>query len=100
PQHVGSRELERFGGLLLEIPAPPEDRGATLRRDYAIPCILEHEYAVSKPNTQGATRCPLANNDNNDRDFQSSHLEKIACNRFGLSALFGLDAGKRAGGVQ
>ena len=98
-QHVLRRDLHAGGGFLRLGAVAPQDRGRRLRRDHAVDGVLEHQHAVGRRDRDGAARHALAGDDRDIGDAQRQAGVGGACDRLGLAALFGADAGIGAGGI-
>ena len=89
-EHVIRGQLQCFGGLLLIVPTAPEDGRAGLRRDHAIPCVLEHEHLVADTDPKRSAGSTFTDDDADHRHLQLHHLEQVARDGLALSAFFGL----------
>src|SRR5262249_10927460 len=76
-----------FGGIA------PKDGGAALRRNHRVDGVFKNIDAISDGYAERAARAAFSSHSDNYGNGQPSHLAKIAGDRLGLSALFGIDPG-------
>src|SRR5260370_12938893 len=90
---VFGRDAQRLGGNIAFSGVAPHDGGTALRRNHRINRVFQHQDPVGYGDGQRAAASSFACNRSDDRDFQPRHLPQTACDGFGLSALFGTEAG-------
>ena len=90
--HAGRRVLGARG-------VAPQDRGGRLGRGDGVDRVLEHQHLVAGGDRQRAARAAFADHHRDVRRPQRQADVGGARDRFGLAALFGVDARPGAGGV-
>ena len=81
------------GGIL------PQNAGEPLGAEYRIHGVFQHQNMVGNAQPQGTAAGAFPRDDGQHRDGQTAHLHQVAGNGLALSALLGILAGVRAGGV-
>nr|GEU28296.1 hypothetical protein [Tanacetum cinerariifolium] len=93
------RQAQRFGSVGRAFRGFPQDRRATFGRDHRIGRVLQHQHRVAHGNGERAAGAAFADDGGNQRHFQFGHHVQVVADGFGLAALFGVDAGEGARGV-
>src|SRR3954462_13047702 len=92
-------ELKRTGGVAGEVVALPKNARTALGADDRIIGVLQYGDAIADADAQRATGPAFADDDANNRSWQSRHVEHALRDDLSLAALFGADAGICTGGV-
>ena len=70
----------------------PHDRSAALWRDHRVHRIFQHVHAIADRDRQRAAGTAFTGDDHQNRHREPRHFAQIMSDRFGLTALFGIDA--------
>src|SRR5947207_3036670 len=95
-EEVGSGELHGDGRPLGLARAPPQDRGAALRRNHGVGRVLEREHDIAHAECERAARAALAEHDDHDRHAEAGHELDARSDRLRLPSLLGLRSRIRA----
>ena len=92
-------QAQLLGRILGLVGGLPQDRSAAFGRDHRVGAVFQHQRAIAHADSQRAAGAAFADHGTDDRHFQFGHFQQVAGDRLGLAALFGIDPGPGAGGV-
>ena len=92
-------QLHHGAGLAAAGSIFPQNAGKPLGAEHRIHGVFQHQNVVGNAQAQRAAAGPLAGDNGQHRDSQTTHLHQVAGNGFSLAALFGIFAGVSARGV-
>ncbi len=98
-QKILRGDLHIGRGLLRLRRIAPEDGGGGFGRSDRVDRMFQHQHAIAACNRNRAAGAAFAQNDGDIGDAERERLVGRAGNRFGLAALFRIDARKGAGRI-